>query len=1125
MATSRSVRYGTPFLLALLLATSLQAISFGQSLTSRTYDITSGTSIVDATNYTLSGTATLNPAFAVDYVIVGGGGGGGGASIDNANGTGGGGAGGVRSFLNTGTAVSYQIGPQGSGQIFSGTLPWQVTGTSIMPRFSVVVGAGGTGGTKFAEIGTQGGNGRNSSFLGQTAFGGGGGGRPYATGSSGGSGGGGGRRLSVYSISGSSVTYSGSGGSAYGGGGYAGGAAANTLSSTIAAGGGGGGAAGIGSPGLSGSSYGSGSGGRGGNGLLLSISGSNRFYGGGGGGGGLLAGGTGGSGIGGNGAATGNGGNGASNTGSGGGGTNDGDGGNGGDGIVIVRYRGSQAATGGTISVGTGSAAGYTIHTFTTTGSSVLDFTAMPAGRLGSVTLAGNLSGSGGLAVGGLGTITLSGSNSYTGGTIVNGGRLVGTTDSLKGRITNNGNSIVEFNQHFDGIFSGTVAGSGRLVKSGTGTLTISGSIGTNGGISVDGGRLVGTATTLSTPTMYSNVASVRIGAGASLEFSQAATGTFFGSTDGAGSIVKSGGGTLVAARPLGNTGGLTVTAGRLVGSSFTLRGSIANSGTVEFAQAVSGTFAGTLSGSGAVVKSGLGMLVLSTTTSMLGPITVGAGMLATAGRELLPNSATVNVTSGSAMFRLGGDETLAAVTGSGVVDLSKWQLTLLDAGSNAFTGRMWGVGGLTKAGDGVFTLGGTNGFMGPTNVNGGTLVLAGSTSLSPFTTLTLGTGATLQRNGTVRVFSFNNLGGTVTGTGQILTSATSRTSGTLSAPLTNVTGSNGYSVGLLKTGSGTLFVSASNTFTGGVKVESGTMRLTGSGGFAAGNPLEVSQGAVLDLGGRSQSFSTLLGDGSVAIGSGTLTVSATSSSTYRGMISGTAFVKTGSSSMNLTGTSTVARSTVDSGLMSVNGTLLGDVAIAAGGKLGGSGVITGDVLVGGTHAPGNSPGISTINGNLSYQPGATVVWEMAGNTDSQSLLTPVFDQTVVNGDLAFSGSTSLILSFFDNDPESTWASNIDWSDTFWDDDHSWTIYDVSGTTTGFTNLSLLQESWLDNADPTQQAFATIRPSASFSLVLFGNDVRLAYTVPEPSSIILATLGIVAACGLRRLRGRHTIDG
>lgn len=131
-------------------------------------------------------------------------------------------------------------------------------------------------------------------------------------------------------------------------------------------------------------------GGPGGDGLYSAINGTGYYWGGGGGGAGHTNGagnggaggggggsdyvggtaGTGGSGLnaGANGTVGGsaNGGNAGTNTGGGGGGSShsSGVGGNGASGIVIVRYYGSQKATGGTIT----SSGGYTVHTFTSSG-------------------------------------------------------------------------------------------------------------------------------------------------------------------------------------------------------------------------------------------------------------------------------------------------------------------------------------------------------------------------------------------------------------------------------------------------------------------------------------------------------------------------------------------------------------------------------------------------------------------------------------------------------------------------------------------------------------------------------------------------------------------------------------
>ena len=214
---------------------------------------------------------------------------------------------------------------------------YQITNAAAI---TVTVGAGAASPT---SNNVNGNNGSNSVFGSLTAIGGGGGGAYQANGVSGGSGGGAGR---------DAVT---AGGAATAGQGFQGG---NGGLNPVGSGGGGG----AGQPGAIGTAIG----GKGGNGLAFSISGTSTTYAGGGGGASFNNNATPNSGSGG-------GGNGAvetsnpiasagqANTGGGGGGDK---GGAGGSGIVIVRYPGLPAATGGTITY----LNGYTIHTFTTSG-------------------------------------------------------------------------------------------------------------------------------------------------------------------------------------------------------------------------------------------------------------------------------------------------------------------------------------------------------------------------------------------------------------------------------------------------------------------------------------------------------------------------------------------------------------------------------------------------------------------------------------------------------------------------------------------------------------------------------------------------------------------------------------
>ncbi|MCE9630594.1 MAG: autotransporter-associated beta strand repeat-containing protein [Planctomycetia bacterium] len=720
-----------------------------------------------------------------------------------------------------------------------------------------------------------------------------------------------------------------------------------------------------------------------------------------------------------------------------------------------------------------------------------------------TTTYAGVLSGSGGILKVGGGTLTLTGANTYTGTTTVGTGRLVGTTTSLRGAIVVSSGTL-EFSQAASGTFVGALTGIGALVKSNTGTLTLTGTSSFSGPTLVSEGRLK-----CSTSSLRGNITNR-----AELEFDQAVSGGFSGTISGSGTLIKSGSGSL-SLTPTSVVGDVRVTAGGLYGSTANFRGNIATSGVVTFSQSTNGEYAGVLSGTGSFVKNANGTVVLSGNNTLTGITNIGYGLLATASAERIADAATVAVST-MAGLRIGGNETIASLVGSGTVDVQSYQLTIAGSGSSMFGGSIIGSGGLTKAGIGTFTLTGSNGFLGNTNLLSGMLVLSNSAALSPSTTLTIGTGGTLVLNRTVRVFSYTNAG-TITGTGSLLTSATAVSSGTISTPITDVTGTDGYAVGLEKNTDGTVVVSASNTFTGGIVVSAGTVQLEAGGAFAAGNFLEVRSGAAIDLNGQSQTFTDLLGDGSVALGGATMTVDATTSTNYSGVIASGTIVKSGSSSLTLSGTTTQTDATVKSGLLVVNGMLDGSVSVDAGGVLGGAGTIVGDLTVNGTQNPGNSPGIATVQGSATYNEGSTIVWELAGNTESNTPVT--FDQINVAGDLTFAGPTALRLSFYDNDPSSTWTSAVDWADSFWNSDHSWIVFDVGGVTSGFDYLSLTPDAWLDGTDPGV-AFATARPDSAFTLSLAGNDVVLSYTaVPEPATTLVVASGLLcAAVAMRRRR-------
>jgi hypothetical protein len=379
-------------LLAPFTLLSLASIGFAQ--TAVTLDGASG-SQVNNQSLSTNGGLTLDLGFKIDYLVVAGGGGGAGSQNDStAWGGGGGGAGGLLLgdlFVNRGS-------------------------------FSVAVGAGGAGGAMTSNVDNQQGkDGDDSSFDTITAAGGGGGGAYKVQGNAGGSGGGGGGR-------GTDNNLRTDGGAGTSGQGNVGGASRDDNSGGRAAGGGGGGAGEAGQSGGTNVTVA----GDGGKGLAVDITGAEVTYAGGGGGGAIDTNsgspetrGLGGAGGGGAGSTSGNATAGTANTGGGGGGVgNNGAGGAGGSGVVIARYGGDEAGTGGTVTAGTGEAEGYTLHTFTVTGDGELDLSDLDLNtRLGAIQT-GVISGSGDFTFTGPGLLILDATNTFTGTTFVNAGTL-----------------------------------------------------------------------------------------------------------------------------------------------------------------------------------------------------------------------------------------------------------------------------------------------------------------------------------------------------------------------------------------------------------------------------------------------------------------------------------------------------------------------------------------------------------------------------------------------------------------------------------------------------------------------------------------------------------------------------
>ncbi|MGN7998545.1 autotransporter domain-containing protein [Sphingomonas sp. 22176] len=306
----------------------------------------------------------------------------------------------------------------------------------------------------------------------------------------------------------------------------------------------------------------------------------------------------------------------------------------------------------------------------------------------GDGSFGGGVSGTGALIKSGSGTLTLTGANSYTGGTTVEAGKLVGDTGSLTGGIVND--AVVEFAQGGDGSFGGGVSGTGALIKSGSGTLTLTGANSYTGGTTVEAGKLVGDTGSLTGGIVNDAV----------VEFAQGGDGSFGGRVSGTGVLIKSGSGTLTLTGANSYTGGTTVEAGKLVGDTGSLQGAIVNNGTVEFAQAIGGTFAGNLTGSGTVVKSGAGTLTLAGTAQRM-TLDVTQGTVVAANQAAIGGNGGAIRLQNAGTLTAGSNLTITQAVlvgdGGGVIDTG--------ASTVRLTGGSMGGNCLIKQGSGTLVL------------------------------------------------------------------------------------------------------------------------------------------------------------------------------------------------------------------------------------------------------------------------------------------------------------------------------------------------------------------------------------------------------------------------------------
>ncbi|KNN93855.1 AIDA autotransporter [Salmonella enterica subsp. enterica serovar Liverpool] len=304
--------------------------------------------------------------------------------------------------------------------------------------------------------------------------------------------------------------------------------------------------------------------------------------------------------------------------------------------------------------------------------------------QVGEGELENTLSGSGSLMKTGTGELTLSGDNSYSGGTTITDGTLTADhADSLgTGAVANSG--VLQVGE---GELENTLSGTGSLVKTGTGELTLNGDNDYSGGTTIDDGVLIA-----------DNADSLGTGAVANSGVLQVGEGELENTLSGSGSLVKTGTGELTLSGDNSYSGGTTITDGTLTADHADSLGSgdIDNSGVLQVGE---GELENTLSGSGSLVKTGTGELTLSGDNSYSGGTTITGGTLTADHADSLGTGAIAN---------------------SGV----------LQVGEGELENTLSGTGSLVKTGTGELTLSGNNNYSGGTTIDDGVLIAANVNAL-----------------------------------------------------------------------------------------------------------------------------------------------------------------------------------------------------------------------------------------------------------------------------------------------------------------------------------------------------------------------------------------------------------
>jgi fibronectin-binding autotransporter adhesin len=530
---------------------------------------------------------------------------------------------------------------------------------------------------------------------------------------------------------------------------------------------------------------------------------------------------------------------------------------------------------------------------------------------------------------------------------------------------------------------SGAISGIGQLIKTGSGTLTLTGTNNYSGGTLIGAGTLqIGNGGIIGSITGAVTDNGI-------LAFDRSDSVTFGGAIGGTGGLVQLGSGTTILTGTNTYSGGTTITAGTLqLGNGTTtgtISGNVIDNGNFVFDSNPDQTFSGNVTGTGTLSQIGDGTITLTGINTYSGVTTVSGGTLQANSTTALSSNSAFTVNSNLNLH--GNSNAVGSLAGSGTVtnNFADADAILTAGGDNTSTtfsgslsnGNGLSTLGLTKVGLGTLTLTGTNIYTGLTTISGGTLQIGnGGTSGSivgnvldnsnlafnhsdviTFSANILGTGTLSQiGTGTLILIGNNTYTGGTTINGGTLQIGNGATSGSISGNVVdnafltfnqsnsfeldgNVTGGGALS----QIGTGHLFLGGDNTYSGTTTISNGgTLEAATTTGFSPNSAYTVNANSTLDVNGFSNTVGSLAGSGEITnyalLNPATLTAGGDNSTTvFTGTMtnggSSLAFTKAGTGTLTLTGTN------IYTGLTTITG---GTLQIGNGGT---SGSIVGNVL------------------------------------------------------------------------------------------------------------------------------------------------------------------------------------